>query len=192
MKAEKRTVIRLVCAAIALPLVAILALQLNRAIEKKTYRLDYLTLIRRYAAEYELDPYAVAAIVHCESGNRADVVSSAGAIGLMQLMPDTGEWIAGKLSVADYDVDMLKQPETNIRFGCWYLHFLYERFESNDTVYAAYNAGHNRVKNWLDDNAYSADGATLSDVPYPQTKDYVEKVQRAYDTYKKLYPDAFA
>lgn len=187
----KGKVFLLLFAAIALPVTVILALQLSRMLEMRTYRLDYPTLIRRYATQYDLDPYVVAAIVHCESGNRSNAESHKGAIGLMQIMPETGTWIAEKLGMDEYETDMLRQPETNIHFGCWYLEFLYARFENDATVFVAYNAGHNRVRGWLDDASYSTDGETLSEVPHTEARNYVQKVQRAYDKYKTLYPDAF-
>ncbi|MPN57676.1 Soluble lytic murein transglycosylase [bioreactor metagenome] len=132
----------------------------------------------------------MAAIIHVESGNREDAVSEKGALGLMQLMPDTAEWIAGKLGET-YNQDSVCEPYTNIRYGCWYLDFLFSRFSSTDTVLAAYNAGHNAVRNWLSDPEYSDDGVTLKRIPYTETEQYVEKVDRAYDKYKALYPKAF-
>lgn len=191
MKKDRATIIRIVVLIILLPMIALLAWQLSKYMDKQKYRLDYTTLIRRYAGEFELDPYLVAAVIHCESGNRAEAVSNAGAIGLMQVMPETGEWIASKLKVDDFDAEMLKSPEINIRFGCWYLNFIAARFEDREAILAAYNAGHNRVKGWLEDPDYSADGSSLDEVPYPETAQYIEKVQRAYDKYVEIYPEDF-
>jgi len=188
---DKRRIIRVIIAIVLIVLSVFCAWRLNRYLERRTYKLTYQTLIRRYSKEFELDPYLVASIIHVESGNRSSVVSGAGAIGLMQIMPDTGAWIAGKLQVSDYTEKHLKDPETNIRFGCWYLRFLLDRFEITDTAVAAYNAGHNLVRKWLDDAQYSDNGDELTDIPYPDTEYYVEKVQRAYEKYRKLYHDAF-
>jgi soluble lytic murein transglycosylase len=150
------------------------------------YPLEYEDLIIQYSGEFGLDPYLVAAVVHTESGFDAQAVSHAGAVGLMQVMPQTGEWIAGKLGMENYKEEMLLDPETNIRFGCWYLHFLQERFTSGRLVLAAYNAGHNRVSGWLEDSRLS-DGDELTDIPYEETERYVQKVTRAYEKYKEYY-----
>lgn len=161
------------------------------AIDKKQYTLEYPTLIQKYSKQYDLDPYLVASIIHVESGNRQDAESSVGAIGLMQIMPTTGEWIAGKLKIENFTTEKLKDPELNIQMGCWYLNFLKERFDSTDTVIAAYNAGHGRIQKWLDDPNHSANQEDLVDIPYPETENYVQKVNQAYQKYKQYYPNAF-
>ena len=182
--------LRLALAAAMILLAVLIAYGVNRSIEKRTYQLVYPELIEQNAQERGLDPYLVAAVIHVESGNRPAVVSARGAIGLMQIMPETGEWIAGKLK-EPYDEETLQEPEQNIRYGCWYLEFLFERFSDPDTVLAAYNAGHNAVRKWLQNSDYSDDGESLQVIPYDETRNYVEKVRRAYEKYKDLYPQAF-
>lgn len=162
----------------------------GRAMEKRTYKLEYARLVRRYAREYALDPYLVAAMVHVESGNRPAAVSPAGAVGLMQVMPDTGGWIAHKLEdtpEADFDAAALMEPQTNIRYGCWYLRFLLDRFDGN-VRYAviAYNAGHGNLEKWLASEAFASDGV-LTRIPFAETDAYVQKVLRAREKYKELY-----
>lgn len=154
---------------------------------KEAYPLKYEDIIVKYAQENELDPYFVAAVIHAESNFDPQAVSRAGAIGLMQIMPPTGEWIAGKLGVEDFDSEMLKDPETSIRFGCWYLNFLSDKFEDNrQLIVAGYNAGHNRVAEWLKDKDIS-DGETLKDIPFKETEGYVKNVEKSYDKYKEFY-----
>lgn len=189
-KRGNKRLIAFLAALILLALAALLSLILSNEMDKLTYKLTNVAAIARYSEEYDLDPYLVAAIIHVESGNREVAVSPKGALGLMQIMPTTAEWIAQKLG-EPYDKDAVTEPYTNIRYGCWYLNFLFERFQPVDTVLAAYNAGHNAVRNWLNDPAYSEDGVTLKRIPYPETEQYVEKVDRAYEKYKKLYPKAF-
>lgn len=156
------------------------------------YPTGYLTQITRYADEFDLDPYLVLSVMRCESSFRSDAVSPAGAIGLMQVMPDTGTWIAHKLDMDDeYTEDLLYEPEYNVRFGCWFLRFLTDRFAGERRhIIAAYNAGHGSVENWLEDPQYTENGV-LADIPYPETARYVERVENAYETYRKLYPDLF-
>ncbi len=130
--------------------------------------------------------------MRCESSNDSDAVSEVGAIGLMQIMPDTGTWIAHKLDMDDvYTEDMLYDPETNIEFACWYLRFLTGRFDGNVMkIVAAYNAGHGSVEDWLEDERFSSNGE-LTSIPFEQTARYYEKVMTAYENYTTLYPELF-
>ena len=159
----------------------------------RNYPVAYTELISQYAKEYELDPYLVQSIMRCESSNNPTALSDAGAIGLMQIMPDTGTWIAHKLDLDSvYTQDMLKDPEKNIEFGCWYLHFLSGRFNGNVMqMIAAYNTGHGSVEDWLNDPRFSQNGE-LTTIPFEQTARYYEKVTTAYENYTTLYPDLFA
>lgn len=159
----------------------------------RNYPVAYTDLITSYAAQYELDPYLVQSIMRCESSNDPSVVSKVGAIGLMQIMPDTGTWIAHKLDLDDvYNEQMLYDPETNIEFGCWYLRFLSGRFDGNvKQMIAAYNAGHGSVEDWLSNPQYSQDGE-LTTIPFEETARYYDKVTAAYENYTTLYPDLFS
>lgn len=193
MEEQKRKVnytARIVIACIFLIIAAVCAWRLNDYVSRKRYKLTYQTLIANNAEEYDLNPYLVAAVIHVESANNSEAVSPRGAVGLMQIMPDTGAWIAEKLN-EPFSEAMLRDPATNIRYGCWYLRFLFDRFDVTNTAIAAYNAGHNKVAGWLDDTQYSGDGDALDEIPYEETKNYVDKVQRAYDAYRKYYPNAF-
>ncbi|MEL7608971.1 MAG: lytic transglycosylase domain-containing protein [Bacillota bacterium] len=189
--AKRRSRSLLILAAILLVLCIVGAITLTHILELRRYKLDYKELIAEYSAEYEIDPYLVAAVIHCESSGRADAVSKSGAIGLMQIMPETGEWIAEKLGMKKFKSEKLTDPEVSIRMGCWYLEFLMERFSSNVVnVLAAYNAGHGNVDKWLEDGGLSEDGQ-LKNIPFEETDAYVEKVLYAYEKYQALYPDAF-
>ena len=158
----------------------------------RNYPVAYTDLIKESAKKYELDPYLVQSIVRCESSNDPTAVSKVGAIGLMQIMPDTGEWIAHKIDPElAYSLDMLEDPATNIEYGCWYLKFLSDRFDGNVMeIVAAYNAGHGSVQNWLDDPRFSQNG-TLTTIPFEDTARYYDNVMLAYENYKTLYPDLF-
>jgi len=108
-------------------------------------------------------------------------------VGLMQIMPDTGAWIAGKIDMTNYNEEMLKNADVNIRLGCWYLRYLTDRFGGvRNHVLAAYNAGPGNLKKWLENDDYSRDGV-LVNIPFQETSSYVERVERAYEKYKKLY-----
>ena len=127
-----------------------------------------------------------------ESSFRPAVESSVGARGLMQVMPDTAEWIAHKLRMDDYRLDQLYDPETNIRFGCWYLNYLSTLFNGDPLcVVCAYHAGQGEISSWLSNPAYSSDGLTLnqSSLPEGPTKLYAGRVTRDYGIYKAKYFD---
>lgn len=148
----------------------------------RIYPLEYEEYITQYSAEYDLDPYLVCAVINAESNFHPSVESHKGAVGLMQLMPSTGEWVAGKIGIENYTADVLNDPDVNIRIGCRYLHDLLEQFDGNiDYALAAYNAGPGNVKEWIETDA------ELNDIPYPETENYVKKVKAFHEIYQGLY-----
>ena len=155
--------------------------------QRLLYPLEYEEIFLKYADEYGLDPYLVAGVIHTESRFQPESVSYRGAVGLMQIMPETGEWIAGKLGET-YNESQLFDPETNIRYGCWYLRFLQDRYAGDKTLtLAGYNAGQGNVARWLENPEYSSDGKTLEVIPSNETSNYVQKVMTAYEKYQSLY-----
>ncbi len=150
----------------------------------------YQELIEEYAGLYGLQPAYVTAIILNESSFDCLAESSVGARGLMQLMEDTAGWIAGKLRIKDYSFDTLWDPETNVRFGCWYLNYLASLFEGDPVaVTAAYHAGQGTVSQWLTNTSYTGGGRQLIPdlLPEGPTKVYVGRVTRAYGIYDALY-----
>ena len=120
-----------------------------------------------------------------------DAVSRVGARGLMQIMPATGEEIAEALGVS-YHVEDLFDPETSIRFGCYYLREQMDRFDQNPAVaLAAYNAGPNKAALWLSEYGLDSKGR-IAYIPYEETKNYVNRVLQAQENYENLYPDVLA
>ena len=151
------------------------------------YPMTYAPEIRAAAEEFDLDPAYVASVALAESSFNAEAVSSAGAIGLMQIMPSTGEWIAGKLDDA-FDVQRLYEPSVNLRYGCWYLRFLLDRYDGDmRTASTAYHQGQGRVDEWLQDPEYSQDGRTLTAISSAVTDTYVSRIMESYEHYKELY-----
>ena len=149
--------------------------------------------IEKYAAQYNLQPAFVMAIIRNESSFRTNAESNVGARGLMQLMPDTAEWIAGKLDDDSYTFDRMWDAETNIRYGCWYLGYLTRLFHGDaELVSAAYHAGQTTVTQWLSDRTKSADGVSLNldQLTDGPTKQYIGRVTQTYGIYQSLlYPD---
>ena len=160
------------------------------AAERAQHPLYYEGWIRQYAAEQGIDPALVSAIILCESSFDPQATSRLDARGLMQTMEDTAEWIAHKLDEDDetYSFDRLFDPETSIRFGCWYLGYLSRRFDGDlKKIVCAYHAGQGNVDSWLKNPAYSSDGVTLDTIPYENTAHYAGRVLRAVEVYRKYY-----
>lgn len=160
------------------------------AAERAQHPLYYADTITAYADAQELDPALVAAVILCESSYDPKAESRLGARGLMQLMPDTAEWVAHKLGEdgADYSFDNLYDLQTNIRFGTWYLGYLSRRFNGDATkIVCAYHAGQGNVDSWLKNPQYSSDGVTLDVIPTQDTATYASRVLRARDIYRKYY-----
>jgi soluble lytic murein transglycosylase len=151
------------------------------------YPMEYVDEIRAGASEFSLDPAFVASVILAESSYNPEAVSSADARGLMQLLPSTAEWVAGKLD-EPYDERNLFVPAVNIRYGSWYLKFLMDRYAGNmRNAVAAYHAGQGRVDEWLRNPDYSADGMALEVIASNATNTYVNKVLANYEHYAKIY-----
>lgn len=142
----------------------------------------------RYSAEYDVDPALVYAIIKTESSFDESARSHADAKGLMQITDATADFIAQKAGFDVPDEDEILDPETNIKFGVYFISWLISDFQNEtDTAVAAYNAGRARVRSWLLDTSYSRDQKTLYDIPYEETRNYVKKVKKAYTMYQNLY-----
>ena len=158
----------------------------NRSLQKTLYPLKYEKYVATYCRKYNLEESFVFAVIKCESSFQSDAVSSAGAMGLMQIMPDTFTWLKTKTG-EDLPQKMLFDPETSIRYGCLLYSMFIEQFGTEAEAVAAYHAGPNNVKKWLEDENYSKDGKTLYDIPFSSTKAYVQNVMKTKDIYEKLY-----
>lgn len=140
----------------------------------------YKNLVVGYSKEYELDCALVYAIIKTESNFDKKATSSAGAMGLMQIMPTTGEWLAKEVGLDNFVTSELYDPEINIRLGCCYLNYLSKKFNDFKAVICAYNAGEGVVKNWIDENGKLVE----SKINYKETRNYLKKVVGYYNIYK--------
>jgi len=155
---------------------------------KIVFPIHYNELISSNANEYDIDPYLVAAIIKVESKFYEKAISTKNARGLMQISPITGKWASEELQIMNYSENLLFIPNVNINIGCWYLSKLRKEFNGNlRLILAAYNGGSGNVTKWLQDPRYSEDGKTLKDIPFNETKDYVEKVLKYYKIYRTIY-----
>ena len=155
-------------------------------IEKMFYQREFEEYVTKYSNEFDVPEALVYAVIRAESSFDPNARSGVGAIGLMQLMPDTLDWLS-RLLDEEAPTGDIADPETNIKYGTFYLRHLYDRFDNWETALAAYNAGHGRVANWLKNSEYSDDGISLKVIPIEETRNYVNKVTGNYNTYKKLY-----
>lgn len=166
----------------------------DQVVEKTTrvYPMEYTDLICHNADEFGLEPAYVAAVILAESSYNPNAVSSVNAQGLMQIMPETGQWIAHKLGET-YVEGCLFDPATNVRYGCWYLGFLMDRYNGDKTCSsAAYHSGQGTVDKWLQDPAYSSDGQTLNIIAGPNADTYVKRILEYYEKYVQLYAKEIA
>jgi len=150
----------------------------------------YREIIEEKAENTGVDPRLVAALIYVESKFNHLAVSKKGAAGLMQLMPETGEWAARQQGM-DFVHDHLFEPKKNLELGIWYLGYLHQVFAGETVlVLAAYNAGWPKVRQWLDAGRWQGSYGDLHKIPYPETRQYVTRVLRIYYCYRHLYSPA--
>jgi soluble lytic murein transglycosylase len=148
-------------------------------VQRLRYPLRYQEIVRGHARNYDLDPSLLAAVIYTESRFNARAHSQAGAIGLMQLLPETAQGIAVRTGGKNFVVSDLYVPELNVRYGAWYLRHLLDRYDDEETALAAYHAGQGNVDSWR------AQGIGIQ---FPETRAYVANVEHA----KKIYRSAYA
>ncbi len=149
---------------------------------------NYAEYVDIYSEKYDVPKNIVYAVMNTESDFKSDAVSHAGAVGLMQLMPETFLWLTTDKTEEHYSVGMLYDPETNIKYGVLYLSLLYERYNNWDCALAAYNAGPTNADEWIQNPEYfNAEKGQFKKIPFKETRRYVRRVKYAADKYSKLY-----
>ena len=138
----------------------------------------YKNYVVAYSDEFDLDVALVYSIIKVESDFKKDAVSKSGALGLMQILPSTAKWIADELD-DDFEKENLFHPKTNIRYGCFYLRYLFDKFKDMEIVVCAYNAGEGKVFDWIENNKLNRDK-----IDFEETKNYLNRVERFYYIYK--------
>lgn len=189
-KSRKNRHIRaIVILIIAIVTVALIWQPVYRNVFLKTaYPQKYTELVSEYAKETDLDESLVYSVIKNESSFNPEAQSGVGARGLMQITPETFDWAMNKLSEdGKYTESDLFTPEVNVRYGTYILSNLLKEYNNEKTALAAYHAGRTNVRKWLADERYSKDGKTLYDIPFKDTKTYVERVEKAKEIYSDLY-----
>lgn len=188
-KTKKRNLKRKIAVAIAIIAItalAVFAFIIIPQIKKELHPREFPDPVEKYAEEYNVPEALIYAVIQCESSFDPNAVSPVGAQGLMQLMPETFQWL-NEYHLREDTVTDFTDPETNIKYGTFYLSFLYKRYGNWETAIAAYNAGHGKVDGWLKDSRYSNNGETLYNIPYEETYNYVNRVFEAYNEYSEIY-----
>jgi soluble lytic murein transglycosylase len=145
--------------------------------------------IRQQAQEKQLDPSLIAGVIYAES-KFSDSTSPVGALGLMQLMPETAHFIAQRSGGTAFTTEDLSTPEINIAYGSWYLRYLLDRYDGDEVLaLAAYNGGMGNVDRWIADARARGERLDVADIPFPETRAYVERVLDARRDYRRTYPD---
>lgn len=158
-------------------------------IERWEYPIEYSEYVTYYADKYDLDPLMLYAFIRTESNFNPKADSDAGARGLMQITEVTFDWIKTKIApTEDLTFEDLYDPETNIRFGSYFVSYCLLRYQDDlATAAAAYHSGWGTVDGLLSQAEYSADGKTLDHYPYPQMRLYVKKITSSYQRYQEIY-----
>jgi soluble lytic murein transglycosylase len=152
-----------------------------------THPLRFNQTILENAKTYSLSPSLVASVINVESSFNENSKSNKNAVGLMQIKLSTANYLNDLKHKKHITEEEIFIPSTNIQYGCEYLRYLLSKFEDLNTVLAAYNAGETIVRKWLSSGVVSIDGKTLTYIPYEETRNYVEKINKNIKYYKKIF-----
>ncbi|MGI8779578.1 MAG: lytic transglycosylase domain-containing protein [Solirubrobacteraceae bacterium] len=172
----------------ALIVAAAVAPWADQAVQEVTLPLRHDDVIRQQAADKDLDASLIAGVIYAESHFR-DQTSRAGAKGLMQLMPQTADYIAGKSGGTAFVQGDLATPQVNIAYGSWYLRYLLDKYDGREVLaLAAYNAGEGKVDEWMAGAEAGGERFRVAEhIPFPETRQYVLKVLGARKDYRRTY-----
>lgn len=168
----------------------VLILFLNSSlIGKKLYPIYYQEEIRQSAANHNIDPLLIAAVIRTETNYEKGSESKKGAIGIMQIMPDTAQWIVETADLGAHSTEDLMRPDVNINLGAWYLNWLTKHYNGNILyAIAAYNAGQGNVNKWKQ-GTWDGTEKEIGKIPFGETRHYVQRVLYYYKKYNKLYAE---
>jgi soluble lytic murein transglycosylase len=160
----------------------------DKAVKEIALPLRHDDVIRQQAADKGVDAALIAAVIYAESRFREGQISSAGALGLMQITPATAREIARRSGGTEFVLDDLADPQVNISYGVYHLRWLLDRYAGNETfAVAAYNAGEGNVDRWIGAARRAGRALSLAGIPFPETRAYVRSVQEVKAQYRASY-----
>jgi soluble lytic murein transglycosylase len=172
--------------AVAIGLLLTLPL-VRKAVNDLSLPLSYSSVIRQQAAEKHIDPALIAGVIYAETKFQPRD-SAAGAVGLMQVMPQTALYLAHRSGATTFTTADLANPQVNIAYGSYYLRYLLNEYHGNPTLaLAAYNGGESNVDEWVANARADGQSLTVADIPFPETRAYVTRVLRAQGQYRRKY-----
>lgn len=152
------------------------------------YPLQYDYMVRQYAYKNHVDPALIASVILVESKFDEQAASRRGAVGLMQIMPDTAQWIAEEMELPNYSPEQLSDVRINLELGTWYLAYLLKEYDGNKVLaLAAYNAGRGHVDDWIAAYGWEKNFSKIDEIPFSETKNYVRIVLLNEKQYNHLY-----
>ncbi|WP_054948852.1 lytic transglycosylase domain-containing protein [Numidum massiliense] len=157
-------------------------------VQKTMYPVEYTEEVEISARAFDVDPFLILAIIRVESNFSPDVSSHKGAHGLMQLMPETVEWMVSDGHFERSFLDRIGEPAANIHMGSWYIGQLMHQFKGKPiAAIAAYNAGPGRVATWLKEKRWDGEEESIKAIPFGETRKYVKKVLYYYEKYREIH-----
>lgn len=184
---RRRTLGTLLALAFVVLVAVLIASGVNHAVNKLGLPLTNASTIRKQAAEKHLDPALIAAVIYAESKFEPRE-SSAGAEGLMQILPETAYFIAHRSGGTAFTASDLATPSINLAYGSYYLRYLLDHYDGDEMLaVAAYNAGLANVDRWVARAKANGGELTVAAIPFPETRAYVERVQSAQREYRSAY-----
>lgn len=188
MQKTFRTILKIFCVALVAVLLFVFYVHSQKTYLKKAYPIKYSEYVEEYASKYDLDPYFVYAIIRTESDFSQNATSSIGARGLMQITEETFDWIKKRIDDKEGDFDSMYNPQKAVEYGTYLLKYLTEKLGSIENVLCGYHAGVNRAKEWiLTPDLVQNETIIIDKIPYEDTKNYVNKVNKTYKMYLNLY-----
>lgn len=182
---KNKKMITIICSIVVF---LIIFIPLQIMILKIVYPKKYTEYVYEYSEQNNIDPLLTFAIIKAESNFERNSLSQSGAIGLMQLMPETAEEVLKDIGIDLTIKEELYNEEKNIKIGTKYYALLYERYNhKTEIALAAYNAGIGNVDKWIEEGIIKEDGSDIENIPYKETNNYVRKILRDYAIYKVLY-----
>ena len=185
MRKRRLRIFPVICLALIVVSFIALVSYLIWSLRQQDYPVEYEQIVQSVSVEQGVPEHIIYAVIYTESSFVPDAVSTMGAIGLMQILPDTAEWLAKREGI-EYSDKMLTDPEYNIRLGTKYLKILYDKYSNWDAAHAAYHAGFSRVDSWLSEGiaSFNTDGQ-LTGIPIDSTSNYVNKIRLVREKYFK-------